>query len=1846
MAHPPRLREPMYEVQARKLGYNPNNYRSGAYPVTRHDAMARHIEKYAGTTPYLECVDGQDTVVWERFQDKLHEHYEGQSLGECRQQWARRNNKDMLWELNEHVRRGIPSEKRRQVWLEIARADEELRRGEGEEHAVRGVEHAGTFEEQHGGGCSAVTAFQILVDTGRMHNNDALLQLQEDTVAASAWEESAIATMRDMHLDRLKRAQDICIALIAFSMDEPKGKAMNYAIRSEEGGAQVAYSEGLLVVAFFLIIAFEGKDGRHIQAPNDPTVQENMTRAFWLLYTITGSPHNQQFRDYYGCPMEGPHQPGPQLTDRVGPMEDVHRLSTILARYEPELWVAMNALGFHLSTVFYGAFARLFGFLLPTASLFRFWDLLFSDDWSPPHHHGEVPRMKPPRHALIDLAYGCLKHKDLKPQILQCCSAMEVRDCIVHFFENLYDPTEVLRISVDAERELWDYVGANLVEPMHVVDYKHATRLWDAPPQHGTPPGHLFQYRHQNAVLRELAYSNEAVPTAGAATADQRVTTKNVSTQIIPNLLKACDQDSAEKSTYGGMMRQAPAKIREIGPQLDQTLVGSLWAQFARLTENILTEDMSLVMALSVPPFPKRQEGEPTHMDDTELSKIVSRAGLGNAWNSNQLVSRLYQAFMSPWQRRMSLNEFFVALICCSKGTVGDKAMGLFHLYGHHDTPSRVPHCVSESHAASVIIEKIEGAAANQAAQFLRPPKDSNAIKESTALHFRVHTHSIGSEEMVLGEVFVPSLRPFIWSGTGKADNVMVFTIWGMQTTLPPGVARDLNTGDEGSFRNPIGQLKMSVKWIVQGSGRDQAVGQLGVHIHSLKFEEKFVEAPQWKNPHITLVLYDESRNEQQIKRWDPRSSVRRGVGYVTADIAYGGAFGDYMQWEPTMRRDPLGYLHQRVGAGHHGWDSATEEWVWSNKWGDQYSTDGLQVRKEFVRTAQAASRGVNTISLKACRHIVKNVLSRGLHTVTNRQASLIADQVFNRAGVVPGIIDAYVVAYDQRFDSYNSVTRMKEECDAMSRRYVDVRHQVVIAHEMSVDFFHGELTLFPSHRVDQNGRTAVSSYHFADMKIQDPFPGQRKILWIRYVRAGDGMRQNMQIQVDGEGHFPPADLYVDMDHEDRSGNVQMSVTKAEFVTCILQSPLLSETLRKLTTTDNRIRDIRPVPPLKLEVSIADPTGQEEDEDFLDAVNVRQRVLFEIWDHDTTSKDDFLGECWLPALNQLTPQPKQFVLEVVAPPPKEDEGSRTRPDARKYLKKEEDCKGHLFIEASWTFPEVPEEELTKSGESREDRVALEKKLHTGKLKVKIIKAEGIRGSDSSSILGGRGKTAASSDAYVYAYVQNEMFNGEKGARGFDKWGWRMSQTAHTPIMQTPVVKNSINPEWNHESEVKLMTGRFEKTTLVGSSYDIVHRQRNADQQQGNILQGSTEDLKLYFGAGGASGRGASASLKIPGSKTPVQYGETPGYRHGIMVFLGESIHTFKKKLQMACKIEAEIEKRELQRKMDSAKASGRDPHNDPEIKGMEKFIGQLEAVKNNMSVRHAVMVFSPSAELRKLPRSQESGNAFQRQWRLEQNDPSSWQPLDPIRTFGHYGPYGFGMGLENPTKVRITEGTDDYKLRNTRFRQFEEEQAKWAVRQEDLNDENKCWGYAKYTHPDGTAEWRQCIAERSDGPGDSGRRRYQVTFLHSPLITASTEDVPQRGPQAMRNMSVELDEESLLLGPANPKILASASLEHREFLAKAKTLQAEGRSEQEIVTQLNAELRLKWQEMQEKEEKNGGVGQTAAPPSITAADVRLTLQREDAAAAAGGAADSRGSPGTSPVSSPKKSAMLSSGARR
>jgi len=318
--------------------------------------------------------------------------------------------------------------------------------------------------------------------------------------------------------------------------------------------------------------------------------------------------------------------------------------------------------------------------------------------------------------------------------------------------------------------------------------------------------------------------------------------------------------------------------------------------------------------------------------------------------------------------------------------------------------------------------------------------------------------------------------------------------------------------------------------------------------------------------------------------------------------------------------------------------------------------------------------------------------------------------------------------------------------------------------------------------------------------------------------------------------------------------------------------------------------------------------------------------------------------------------------------------------------------------------------------------------------------------------------------------------------------------------------------------------------------------------------------------------------------TPVKTQES-GHRHKVAVYLGDSIHHFRSKLQRACELEASFE-------------------SDASLKPV------YQAIASAMTSNHAVMVFVPSPKLRELHQQQrEKSYEYRRLYKVEEQDPSSWQPLDPVRTFSHYAAmYGFGHP-QMSQRLKVVEGNEDYKLKNNRYRIFMQDQSRWESRVEETNTDLECFGYAQYIHREdgGSKEWRQAIIERPEHVAESGQRRYKASFLHCPLPPPTLAADEASATETMQTARAELDEAQLLLAPANARILGSARLEHREFLAKAWHLHDDGMADKDIVAALNDELKERWQKTKEVEEHEGQ-SHTPAPPLITLSDVQFALK--------------------------------------
>jgi hypothetical protein len=270
--------------------------------------------------------------------------------------WEAADDHAHLQQLRELVEAGIPYIHREVRWMELTGATYLMYGG-----ASPGDTPPEKLQEL------ADKGYQKYLQMGLPQTSDANKQLQEDGFHLASWESASpvIVEALDFHLRRIKKAQNVCAALIAY----------------QESG--ICYCESLLVLSFFLMLPQGFAEEK--EELNKTVAYMSESSAFWLLITLVTS---GAYKDYYGRaripqrtmnPDEaGMMSSGEPLCVGSGAMEDINLLECCLAYHEPELWMFMNRLGFQLPTVFYGAFMRLYATYLPTASVFRFWDILFT----------------------------------------------------------------------------------------------------------------------------------------------------------------------------------------------------------------------------------------------------------------------------------------------------------------------------------------------------------------------------------------------------------------------------------------------------------------------------------------------------------------------------------------------------------------------------------------------------------------------------------------------------------------------------------------------------------------------------------------------------------------------------------------------------------------------------------------------------------------------------------------------------------------------------------------------------------------------------------------------------------------------------------------------------------------------------------------------------------------------------------------------------------------------------------------------------------------------------------------------------------------------------------------------------------------------------------------------------------------------------------------------------------------------------------------------------------------------------------------------------------------------------
>ncbi|CAK0829629.1 unnamed protein product [Prorocentrum cordatum] len=1324
----------------------------------------------------------------------------------------------------------------------------------------------------------------------------------------------------------------------------------------------------------------------------------------------------------------------------------------------------------------------------------------------------------------------------------------------------------------------------------------------------------------------------------GSRIAAQRppgATVRDITIKVLPQLLQEMEilkGDQTEERRHWAMFRPMPLATRVLS---EVSVLHQAWARVGQnlnVKKPVLDHQPWLVgptkprgSSPSDQPMPGL---ELPGLTPAELSSVFERCSMVRAWSSHS--GALWNAFscraralpMQPLNRlpiqtplqkqladtlglydpsrnmaephqedKISLNELFMSFICASKGTVGEKASALFSIYSYSDPESH--HIRPASRLARSIASGGEGEVELPRA----PPADLDSSEaHQNCLCLQVMSNH--PKTHLLGVVYIQSLTPFIGSALDEPQFVS-YNIWGKHDpalTAKAGRGNNARAARASASNMPasnapgsdngmeiLGEMLVSVVWIPKSIRRPEH-GQLNIVVKHIKFNQMLVGDYYKMNPWIVARILglqreagaaEDERVWKEIPRWDPRGlwKTDQHQSYLTY-----GPYGGIMEWDKTMKENVLSgilghhdsFSHHWRGGQHMGYDPDTMEWQWNDLCGNQRSAD-IDVMPEFV----TVSKRKNCVSLEGVRLITQCILHRCVLNLTNREALLIADSIFNRSGAVPGFLEAIIVPGEPSKDSDApaSLSDLKKRLEKSKQSYKVVTREVMLEHERQVkDMGGGSLNLFSRQMFMRRTMEPINISH--DMQIRDPFPGKRK--------ESFGFASCAAATASGAPRSSPwSPTATSCPTTARSGPTPRS-----------SSPRPGGSRRRRV---HLVRDGQPppgrvaAPPGVLRPRAARAQGDTAQRDhhgsapgpgddlrmMEDALDAQQSFLLEVWDSDVVSRD-FLGEAWLPPLGTLSEKPKTLVLPLArADYSEEAEFGPSRQDKNKELGDETKnpllkVTGELYVTATWKYPILREddEEGAAAQEDETEKARAERAVreHTGLLTLKIERARGLRRAD--------GRRLRACDPQVRVWQRNDV-----------RQLWRKR-----PLMKTKVISNNADPEWHFEESKEIMTGEYESRfppPEEGWTAELTKMTRTRKQQRIIDDEKNAQAVKMY-------GSGLKVVFHDAAGPPPNQDVDAAGGNHKVQVLLTDTIHDFKDKLTLACKREAQH-----WRSLEDEQA--------------EKHAAAFSDI--DIGPNHLVMVWIPSAAVQRLAaQKMDKSEEYARAHRQSEKDPSCWKPLDPARTFAHY-PKHFGTNLRGEVpqgiKLRVVEATEAYRNANLRYKVYMEEMEK--VHYPDVNTNDKCFGWAKYWHKadgENSTEWRPAFISSVDLPDTSPR--YKVRWILDQ--NASDEDAAKAAAAPPGASTLHRGSE-VLLAPRNPKLGVRQHPAHKEFLVQVKLLRESRKSDFEIKDVLNKLLLDKWRTDDKFKEAYGDKepGVPGGIPLITVENIRAHLQRQDEA---------------------------------
>eukprot|EP00916_Digyalum_oweni_P008379 GHVL01014051.1.p1 GENE.GHVL01014051.1~~GHVL01014051.1.p1 ORF type:complete len:2299 (-),score=565.78 GHVL01014051.1:61-6957(-) len=231
-------------------------------------------------------------------------------------------------------------------------------------------------------------------------------------------------------------------------------------------------------------------------------------------------------------------------------------------------------------------------------------------------------------------------------------------------------------------------------------------------------------------------------------------------------------------------------------------------------------------------------------------------------------------------------------------------------------------------------------------------------------------------------------------------------------------------------------------------------------------------------------------------------------------------------------------------------------------------------------------------ISLSTCRLITLSIFNRALYYMSMREVIQISDSIFSRFGEVPSIIEAILT---------------NEEGD----RSIDVTNQIILEWERQLNNT-GNLKYFIT---DDNCNLR---------SIGLSVPSWAKQLKVRYIQSGSGERvhaswpiESKDLVVDNEDEN---ELFLDFDSQ--SSDECHQIDRRHFYSAFLDSPMLSEALRRVISLDTKTCSLSP---LDIDVMVS-TLGDKRPE-------IDQSVFVQVWiGHPLIGM--CIGDFYLPPLHK------------------------------------------------------------------------------------------------------------------------------------------------------------------------------------------------------------------------------------------------------------------------------------------------------------------------------------------------------------------------------------------------------------------------------------------------------------------------------------------------------------------------------------------------------------------------------------------------------------------------------------